>query len=136
MNSAEQIFALLQQRQGNKTKALVARPQGGLEEILLDPKKAATPCLNRAQIRTLATIAAQLEHHFNGPQDIEWAVTDSGQIFVLQSRPLRISAPAFQSEDPGKTGNSNQASIKSRGPSCRRGGGGAGIFAAARRRDS
>ena len=90
-------FSLLNQRPGNKTKALVARAQGELEEIPLDPDKAAAPCLDMLQLRSLANIAVQLEHHFNGPQDIEWAVSDSGQIFVLQSRPLRISAPAFQS---------------------------------------
>ena len=95
-------FFLLGQRQGNKTKALAARPQGGVEETPLDPEKAAAFCLNTEQLKTLAAIALQLENHFNGPQDIEWAVTDSGQIFVLQSRPLRISAPAFQSETPGK----------------------------------
>jgi pyruvate,water dikinase len=94
--------ALLQQRPGNKTKALVGGPQGGLAEISLDPEKAASPCLTAAQLKALAAMAVQLEEHFNGPQDIEWAVDSSGNIYLLQSRPLRISAPAFTSEFPEK----------------------------------
>ncbi len=96
--SKEDDFSLLQKRLGNKNRALIMRPQGGVEEISLIPEKAAAPCLNEAQLHTLAAIAVQLEQHFNGPQDIEWAVDDSGQVFLLQSRPLRISDPAFQSQ--------------------------------------
>ena len=91
-------FSVLHQRLGNKTKALIGGRQGGLEEIVLDPDKAVSPCLNADQIKTLAAVAVQLEKHFHGPQDIEWAVDNLGQIFILQSRPLRISEPAFASE--------------------------------------
>jgi pyruvate, water dikinase len=90
-------FALLHQRLGNKAKALVAGAPGVLAEIPLDAEKAGSPSLNAAQLRILAGMAVELERHFDGPQDIEWAVDDSDRMFVLQSRPLRISAPAFQS---------------------------------------
>jgi pyruvate, water dikinase len=96
--SKEDNFSLIQKRLGNKNKALVMRPQGSAEEIPLTPEKAATPCLNEAQLRVLAAIAVQLEQHFNGPQDIEWAVDNCGQIILLQSRPLRISEPTFQNQ--------------------------------------
>jgi pyruvate, water dikinase len=43
----------------------------------------------------LADIAIRLEEHFGGPQDIEWAIDTQGDIYIVQSRPLRISAPAF-----------------------------------------
>jgi pyruvate,water dikinase len=100
--SKEEDFSLIHKRLGNKTRALIMRRQGGVEEIPLTPEKAVKPCLNEDQLRALAVIAVQLEHHFNGPQDTEWAVDDSGQIILLQSRPLRISEMAFQNHKLNK----------------------------------
>jgi pyruvate, water dikinase len=101
--SKSEDFALLQQRPGNKTKELVGQSGKGLAEIALDPEKAALACLTAAELRALAAMAVQLEKQFGGPQDIEWAVDASGKMYLLQSRPLRISAPAFTSEVQEKT---------------------------------
>jgi pyruvate,water dikinase len=46
--------------------------------------------LGDEEIGTLAAYALRLERHFGGPQDVEWAVDDSGRIFILQSRPLLV----------------------------------------------
>jgi pyruvate,water dikinase len=40
-----------------------------------------------------------LEEHFGHPQDIEWTVGESGNIVILQSRPLRIITPSFAEEE-------------------------------------
>lgn len=42
-------------------------------------------------IDALASMAAELEHMLGGPQDVEWAMTADGDLFVVQSRP--ITAP-------------------------------------------
>lgn len=94
--SRTEDLAVQQHRRGHKTKALSLAPLGGLVELTLSPEKAAAACLHDDELRRLARIAVQLEEHFQGPQDIEWAMDDAGQVFVLQSRPLRVSAPAFQ----------------------------------------
>ena len=36
----------------------------------------------------LATTGVRLEEHFGTPQDIEWSIDQSGQLYILQSRPL------------------------------------------------
>jgi rifampicin phosphotransferase len=44
------------------------------------------------QISKLARAASILETHFQRPQDVEWTIDDSGELFLLQTRP--ITAPA------------------------------------------
>jgi pyruvate,water dikinase len=82
-------------RVAEKPVALICRVEGGVVEIRLPPEQAQAPCLTDDQVRTLADIALELEDHFGQPQDIEWTVGEAGNLIILQSRPLRISAPAF-----------------------------------------
>ena len=42
------------------------------------------------QARELAAISMKLEQHFGSPQDIEWSIDATGQIYVLQSRPISV----------------------------------------------
>lgn len=46
------------------------------------------PVLSDEQLRKLAAIAIRLEQHFGSPQDIEWSIDHSGEVVILQSRPL------------------------------------------------
>jgi pyruvate,water dikinase len=71
----------------------MCQPQEGCEEVTLSAEQARSACLTEAQVQSLAGIALALENHFGSPQDIEWAVDEGGNIIILQSRPLRISAP-------------------------------------------
>ena len=48
--------------------------------------------------RALAQLAARAEHHFGGPQDIEWAFDQSGTLFMFQSRP--VTAVGAQATGP------------------------------------
>lgn len=54
------------------------------------------PLLTAAQTTQLADAALQIEKHLEAPQDIEWALTGSGNILFLQSRPLhpQVMTPA------------------------------------------
>ncbi|MEJ2673152.1 MAG: PEP/pyruvate-binding domain-containing protein [Deltaproteobacteria bacterium] len=88
-------YPITTRRVAAKPVALVCRPDGDVEEVALPPEQAQAPCLSDDQIRTLADIALELEEQFGAPQDIEWTVGEAGNIIILQSRPLRLSAPAF-----------------------------------------
>ena len=48
--------------------------------------------------RALAQLAARAEHHFGGPQDIEWAFDESGVLYMFQSRP--VTAVGTQAKGP------------------------------------
>ncbi len=48
----------------------------------------------------LAAAALKIEAHFGRPQDIEWALTKSGKILFLQSRPLQSHPTDTQEQSP------------------------------------
>ena len=97
--SRQAPHSITQRRVAEKPVALACGPAGGVEEIALAPEQAQAPCLTDDQVRTLTEIALELEDHFGQPQDIEWTVGEAGNLIILQSRPLRISAPAFAEEE-------------------------------------
>ncbi len=58
------------------------------------------PIISEEQATMLARQGMDIESYFDTPQDIEWAIDDTGQLFILQARPLRISSQDEASEDP------------------------------------
>jgi pyruvate,water dikinase len=74
---------------------MVCRPEGGVMARQLSEAEAASACLTDDQLRGLADIAVRLEEHFGAPQDIEWALEETGALVILQSRPLRVVARPF-----------------------------------------
>lgn len=53
-----------------------------------------TELLTDAQVAALADGALRIERHCETPQDIEWALTKTGEIRFLQSRPLHRQSPS------------------------------------------
>jgi pyruvate,water dikinase len=74
-------------------KKTLVRPQTGggeeVEEVSPEAQEAAT--LSEDQIHRLASWALTLERYFKRPQEVEWAMDQSGQGFILQSRGLVFS---------------------------------------------
>jgi pyruvate,water dikinase len=93
--SRDPQLPLKNRRVADKPVALICAPEGGVLEVTLPREQAQASCLTDDQARTLADIALELEEHFGQPQDIEWSLGESGNIIILQSRPLRVSAPVF-----------------------------------------
>jgi pyruvate,water dikinase len=50
----------------------------------------ATSCLSPEEVRTLVELAKRIEQHRGAPQDIEWAITENGDVRVLQVRPETV----------------------------------------------
>lgn len=61
------------------------------DEIVARTLAAETPVLKDEQIRQIAALVRATSHHFNRPQDIEWAI-ETGQLYLLQSRPITTIA--------------------------------------------
>ena len=57
--------------------------------------------LTHAEIRQLARIGRDVEKHYGGPQDIEWAY-EGGQFFLVQSRPVTTMRSASGDDDEGE----------------------------------
>lgn len=65
-------------------------PSGGVKEVDTPEHLRKVPCLSDAEIAALRDIARKVERHYGLPQDIEWAIDDSGEILLLQSRPETV----------------------------------------------
>jgi pyruvate,water dikinase len=86
-----------------KTKRLLAGAEGGTAEEPVPEADQASPSLTDAEIRLLAGLARKVEEHYGCPQDIEWVIDREGRPFLLQTRPLRVTAskpvPAIPAAD-------------------------------------
>ncbi len=81
----------LERRIGTKD-TLTVRMNGGGTVIVPVPMTArARASLSPEQVTGIAGLALKIEQHFRRPQDIEWAIDGAGNVFILQSRPLRPS---------------------------------------------
>src|SRR5208283_3122395 len=70
---------------------LVCKVEGEIAEAVIDDSANGKPSLTDEEIKILARYALMLESHFEGPQDIEWAIDRNDRPYILQSRPLRIT---------------------------------------------
>ena len=86
-------LTILESRVASKPVKLLANPDEGLREVPVDPENQHKPCLTPEQIKTLAGYGVELEDHYRGPQDVEWALDRGGRLLVLQSRPLSLQVP-------------------------------------------
>jgi len=77
------------------SKMVLSRPDL-VETVGLDPFEREHHSLSESMALQLAAWSLRLETHFGGPQDVEWCLDKAGNLYVLQSRPLRIEAPAVR----------------------------------------
>jgi pyruvate,water dikinase len=90
---------ILEQKIGTKD-SLNVRVSGGGTATLSIPVNARTrPSLLPDQVARITSLAVKIEQHFRRPQDIEWAIDGNGNIFILQSRPLRAFEPTEKKSD-------------------------------------
>jgi rifampicin phosphotransferase len=83
---------IVERRLGSKQVIIQATPGGGIQ-LMEAGAYTAEACLSNAQVRALAEVGGRVEAHFGFPQDIEWALDASGQIFLLQARPITTLFP-------------------------------------------
>jgi pyruvate,water dikinase len=73
-----------------KESSLICSETEGVCRISVAPDLCEQPTLNDSQILQLAAMAARIEGHYHGPQDIEWCYTPAGNLVLLQTRPLEV----------------------------------------------
>ena len=95
-NTAQNIVRIPSQQRSR----FVPFPGAGLKEVPIAPEEIGQDCLTDDEARQIARWALQLEAHFGGPQDIEWAVDKNRQLIVLQSRPLRLISRVSHTDRP------------------------------------
>jgi pyruvate,water dikinase len=94
---------------GEKTIEIIANATGSRERAI-DPVRAKSRSLDDETARKLGALGLQAEAALGGPQDVEWAVA-SGQIYILQSRPITTLVPPRSDEDRQIWSNLNTGEI-------------------------
>ena len=75
-----------------KTHRQVPAAGGGLLTEEVPAGQAELPLLAPQQLAELVRVGEMIEGIEGGPQDVEWAYSRTGSLFILQTRPLRLSA--------------------------------------------
>ncbi|MCG6894071.1 MAG: hypothetical protein LJE65_10730 [Desulfobacteraceae bacterium] len=84
---------LVKRTAGDQRIRLVADPQtGGVREEPVPENLQDKSCLTPEQLHTLYQFSSLLERHFGSFLDIEWTIDPQGVIYILQVRPLQVSA--------------------------------------------
>jgi pyruvate,water dikinase len=60
---------------------------GGSREVPIPEDMQMSPSLTGKMLQYVCALGAQVEDHYQSPQDIEWAV-EKGKVFLLQARPI------------------------------------------------
>jgi pyruvate, water dikinase len=73
-----------------KTLELVRDPSGrGVLELPVASDRCTQPSLTTDQVKAVAALAKRAEQHYGSPQDVEWAIDETG-VVLLQSRPETV----------------------------------------------
>ncbi len=72
---------------GNKKIAITRDDEGKKKIVELKEEKSKQQVLTEYEIKRLSEIALKLEHHYDMPQDIEFAI-ENDKIYIVQTRPI------------------------------------------------
>ena len=82
----------VRERQTGRQEVATVLAERGTTERPLGPERGAQSTLDDARLARLAEIGLSIEHHFDAPQDVEWAYADD-RFWVLQTRPITNLPP-------------------------------------------
>ncbi len=74
----------------DKHRQHLPSPTGGVSDSETPEHLRRAPALSDTEILALRDLARKVERHYGRPQDIEWAIDQTGEILLLQSRPETV----------------------------------------------
>src|SRR5205807_706125 len=83
---------IVERRLGDKKVVISGRAVGGTVRTESGDGRSDS-CLSDEQIRELAQLGTRVEAQYGVPQDIEWAIDGSGQLWLTQTRPITTLYP-------------------------------------------
>ncbi|RME58193.1 MAG: hypothetical protein D6790_12275, partial [Caldilineae bacterium] len=90
---------ILERQIADKEVAILPEKEGGTRQVSLPPEQRRQVVLSDDQILALTDLGCRVEAHYGKPQDMEWAI-ESGQIYLLQTRPITSLYPIEGLESP------------------------------------
>lgn len=82
-----------------KTHRAVSLPEGGVREEALSGAERERGLLSMEEACSLVRLGRMIENLTGKPQDVEWAISQSGKIFILQSRDVRLPGKVRHAPD-------------------------------------
>ncbi len=104
-------LAILGRKLGSKAIKMIYsdKPAETTKTIPVEESLQQQFCLNDEQVQELARLAVIIEKHYQRPMDIEWAMDDSGTLYIVQARPETVASRAnvhvtqrYKLKKPGK----------------------------------
>jgi rifampicin phosphotransferase len=92
--------AVVERRLGDKRVVVRSLPGGGTEQVVR-PANTEQPCLSDGQIRDLTALGRRVQAHYRAPQDIEWVLDGTGELWLTQARPITTLYPLPTPPDGG-----------------------------------
>ncbi len=83
---------ILESSISSKDHKMILIESGGVDLVKSSDNEKEIQSIDNETVLKLRKYALFLEEFFQGPQDIEWAVDHNNNLFILQSRPLKISS--------------------------------------------
>jgi pyruvate,water dikinase len=83
-------FKIIEKQVVTKERQIVSDKKSGTKSETVPDALREQPALTDGQIVRLAQFGMKIEKHYEGPQDIEWAMDNRGELFVLQVRPETV----------------------------------------------
>lgn len=97
-----------------KEQKFVCFPQEGICRMDLTGDIGMLPSLKNEQACEIAEIVVKLEEYYRSPQDVEWAITSDGSVYVLQSRPFQ-QIEKVQRDYPKELAKSDNETVITKG---------------------
>ncbi len=120
-------YPIIEQKISSEKTMLLARPGGGI----IETEAPASSCLTEEQIKELVEVALNIERYFKKPQDIEWSYDQKGELYILQTRPLRgITEPTKSSVGLSVLRDKYRVLLEKKGVIAQRGVGAGRVFIA------
>ncbi len=120
-------YPIIEQKISSEKTMLLARPGGGI----IETEAPASSCLTEEQIKELVEVVLNIERYFKKPQDIEWSYDQKGELYILQTRPLRgITEPTKSSVGLSVLRDKYRVLLEKKGVIAQRGVGAGRVFIA------
>jgi len=101
---SKETLEVLDEEIAEKGVQLVTSAEGGVHEVAVVEEDRLKPSLTAEQIKKLGEYAVKIEGHYGEPQDIEWVIGRDEQVYMMQSRPLRVYRKAERAGELDLTG--------------------------------
>jgi pyruvate,water dikinase len=92
--SCNEHHRILERKIADKQEMCVAAKDEGTSIVPIPAELRSKTSISDDTLTELAGMALRIERHMRCPQDIEWAVSDTGKITILQTRPLHLGPKA------------------------------------------